>query len=80
MSEEPSKDYLKGRPLKKVFSIEKQIFILNQIKKWTHNNLPPNTNFYRKRIFGSLAQVTFGKYASKFKNREFSDVDILFVL
>lgn len=80
MLEEPSKSYMKGRPPKTIFSIEKQTMVQNQIKKWLRNNLPPNTEFYRKRIFGSLAKGTFGKYTSEYKERLYSDVDVLFVV
>jgi len=80
MAEKPSADYTKERPPKNIFPIEKQMLILGQIKKFIYDNLPPNTKFYRKRLFGSLAKGTFGKYEGKWKGREFSDVDVLFVV
>ena len=80
MTEEPSADYMKDRPPKTVFPIEKQMLILGQMKRYIFDHLPPKTKFYRKRLFGSLAKGTFGKYTRKFKGREFSDVDVLFVV
>jgi len=80
MKAKPSADFMKGRPSKHIFSIKKQKLILNKIKKYISDNLPPNTKLYRKRLFGSLAKGTFGKYDGKYKGREFSDVDILFVV
>jgi predicted nucleotidyltransferase len=76
----PSADYSKERPPKNIFPIKKQKFILSHIKKYISENPPPNTNLYKKRIFGSIAKGTFGKYDSKWKGREFSDVDVLFVV
>lgn len=80
MTEKPSADYMKGRPVKDIFPIEKQKFILNQIKKYISNNLPPNTKLHKKRIFGSFAKGTFGKYQKKYDGHQFSDIDILFVV
>jgi predicted nucleotidyltransferase len=80
MAQEPSENYMEGRPPKNIFPIKKQMLILGQIKKFIRENLPPNTKFYRKRLFGSLAKGTFGKYNEKFKGRKYSDVDILFVV
>ena len=40
----------------------------------------PDTNIYLARMFGSLVKGTFGKYQGKWKGREFSDVDVLFVV
>jgi hypothetical protein len=75
-----SEDYMKERPPKNIFPIEKQMLVLGQIKRFILSNLPENTKFYRKRLFGSLAKGTFGKYEGKWKGREFSDVDVLFVV
>ncbi|MBT3298273.1 hypothetical protein HN385_05080 [archaeon] len=80
MAEKPSIDYAKERPPKNIFPIEKQMLVLGQIKNYIYHNLPPNTKFHRKRIFGSLAKGTFGKYERKWKGRKFSDVDVLFVV
>jgi len=80
MAKGPSENYMEGRPPKNIFPIKKQMLILGQIEKFIYGYLPPNTKFYRKRLFGSLAQGTFGKYNGKFKGREFSDVDVLFVV
>ncbi len=80
MSGNPSEDYMKGRPPKMVFPLKKQMLILGQIKRFIYDNLPPNTKLYRKRLFGSLAKGKFGKYDGKWKGREFSDVDVLFVV
>ncbi len=80
MSEEPSEDHLRGRPKKKIFPLGDQKLILAHMRKHLRKQLPPNTGLYRKRIFGSLAQHKFGKYQGKFKDREFSDVDVLFVV
>lgn len=80
MAEKPSNDYMKERPRKDIFSAAQQKLILTQIKKFIYNNLPPNTKLYKIRLFGSLAKGTFGKYAGKWKGREFSDVDVLFVV
>jgi predicted nucleotidyltransferase len=80
MAGQPSKNFMDGRPPKLIFSKSKQSYILAQIKQWIANNLPPNTALYEKRIFGSLAKGTFGKYQTEFKGRKFSDVDILFVV
>ncbi len=80
MTEKPSLDYMKERPQKNIFPIKKQMLILGQIKKFVLNNLPKNTKLYRKRLFGSLAKGTFGKYEGKWKGREFSDVDVLLVV
>jgi len=80
MIPKPSANYMKGRPTKDIFPIEKQKFILNKIKKYVFNNLPPNTKLYRKRIFGSFAKGTFGKYQRKYGGHQYSDIDILFVV
>lgn len=80
MTEKPSQDYMKERPTKNIFPIKKQKFIFSEIKTFILDNLPANTKFYRKRLFGSLAKGTFGKYEGKWKGREFSDVDVLFVV
>ncbi len=76
----PSEDYTKERPPKTIFPIKKQKLIMSHIKEYIANNLPPNTKLYKKRLFGSLAKGTFGKYDGKWKGREFSDVDVLFVV
>ena len=80
MIPKPSDNYMKDRPPKNIFPIEKRMLILDQMKKYIFDHLPLNTKLYRKRIFGSLAKGTFGKYTQKFKGREFSDVDVLFVV
>jgi predicted nucleotidyltransferase len=80
MTEKPSADYMKGRPPKEIFPIKKQKLILSQVKKYIANNLPPKTKIHRKRIFGSFAKGTFGKYKRKHDRRKFSDIDILFVV
>ena len=80
MIPKPSADYMKGRPKKDIFPIKTQKLVLNQIREYILNNLPPNTQIYRKRIFGSLAKGTFGKYKGKHDSRKFSDVDVLFVV
>lgn len=80
MSEGPSDNYMHERPHKNIFSLEKQTFILDEMKKWINNNLPQKTSIYKKRIFGSSAQAKFGKYEAKIKGREYSDIDILFVV
>ena len=73
-------EYMKERPHKDVFSDEKQALILREMKKFIYANLPAGTRLHLKRLFGSLAKGTFGKYKGIWKGREFSDVDILFVV
>ena len=80
MAEKPSEDYMKERPPKDIFPTKKQKLILSQIKKFIYDNLPQNTKLHKIRLFGSLAKGTFGKYKGKWKGREFSDIDVLFIV
>ena len=80
MTREPSLDYTKDRPVKTIFKAKKQKTILKEVRKFIYNNLPKNTKLHKKRLFGSLAKGSFGKYEKKWKNREYSDVDVLFVV
>ncbi len=73
-------DYMKERPPKTIFPIEKQMMILDQIKEYVYDHLLQKTKIHRMRLFGSLAKGTFGKYDGTWKGRKYSDVDVLFVV
>lgn len=70
---------MRERPKKTIFPKSKQKTILKEVQKFISENLPPS-KIYQKKLFGSLAKGTFGKYEKPWKNRTFSDVDVLFVV
>jgi len=70
-------EYMKGRPKKTILSKSEQKKIFEKAKKFVLNDLLSSPKINKILMFGSLAKGTFGKYEKPFKNRMYSDVDIL---
>ena len=68
---------MEKRPRKTIFSKSEQRKIFEKAKNFVLNDLLPNSKINKILMFGSLVEGTFGKYEKPFKNRIFSDVDIL---
>ena len=71
---------MKERPPKIVFPKDKQQKIFHEVVAYIKQHLPLDTTLYRARLFGSIAKGSFGKYQGKWKGREFSDVDVVFIV
>ena len=73
-------DYRKGRPEKEVFSIERQEEIKKEVVEFVNENLVPHPKINKIILFGSLAKGEFGKYKEEYKNRIYSDIDLLLLV
>jgi predicted nucleotidyltransferase len=70
-------DYMKERPAKIILSKSGQKKILEKIKRFVLKDLLPNPKINKIILYGSLAKGTFGKYVKPFKNRIYSDADVI---
>ena len=70
-------EYEKNRPRKTAFPRSERERVLEKAKDFVLKDLLPNQKINRIFLFGSLAKGKFGKYEKPFKNRWYSDIDIL---
>ena len=73
-------DYMKERPKKTVFPESRQKKILEKAKKFVLVDLLPNPKINKIVLFGSLVEGKFGEYEKPFKDRKYSDVDVLLMV
>jgi len=66
-----------GRPRKNVFPIKIQNEIHKRAKEFVLKDLLPNPKINRMIIIGSSVKKKFGKYEKQFKNRIYSDIDVI---
>ncbi|MBD3156004.1 MAG: hypothetical protein GF368_05115 [Candidatus Aenigmarchaeota archaeon] len=71
---------MKERPKKTIFSKFRQEAILKKTKKFVLEDLLPNPKINKIILFGSLVEGNFGEYERPFKNRRYSDVDVLLIV
>lgn len=70
-------DYMKDRPKKNVFPKSEQREILKRAKEFVLGDLLPNPKINKIILFGSLIEGKFGEYGKPYKDRKYSDVDVL---
>lgn len=73
-------DYMKERPKKIVFPKSRQEVILKRAKEFVLEDLLPNPKINKIVLFGSLVEGKFGEYEKPFKDRKYSDVDVLLMV
>ncbi len=72
--------YTKERPRKIIFSKTEQKKIFEKAKDFILKDLLPNKKISKVLMMGSLVKGTFGKYEKPFKNRIYSDIDVLLMV
>jgi predicted nucleotidyltransferase len=70
-------EHIKERPKKSILPEDEQKEILEKVKEFVLDDLLPNPKINKIILFGSLVKGTFGKYEKTYKNRIYSDIDIL---
>jgi hypothetical protein len=68
---------MEERPKKIIFSKTEQKRVFEKAKNFVLKDLLPNPKINKILMFASLVTGTFGKYEKPFRNRIYSDVDIL---
>jgi len=68
---------MKERPKKTIFSRSKQREMLKRAKDFVLSDLLPDPKINKIILFGSVVEGKFGEYEKPFKNRKYSDVDVL---
>lgn len=71
---------MKERPGKTILPKSEQSKILKKTKSFVLKDLLPNEKINKIILFGSMAKGTFGRYEKSYKNRTYSDIDILLLV
>lgn len=73
-------DFRQQRPQKEIFSQQRQEKILRRAVEFVKRDLLPHPNSNKLILFGSLARGDFGRYREEYKERIYSDIDILLLV